>query len=244
MEPFWSLEYRNGKEEFRSSPSLGGLNDRVDVAMIDEDLFEKMSDTDGRVQIRSVISTHYFSKETAEQVLEVGANNNTVYEISKQLESVVTEPFEIYHPDPDTDHRRTGFVQKREAGFSLAVRKNYRYTCALCGSRVTIPGGKSLVEGAHVIPWSQSYNDDPRNGLSLCRSHHWMFDHLLITIRNDFSIQLSKYLTRDDNKVLETIKLSDQLIKLPEKKKFSPAQEALQHHRERFEEFQKTLSDG
>jgi hypothetical protein len=31
-------------QEFRSSPSLGGLNDRGDVAMMDEDLVEKMSD--------------------------------------------------------------------------------------------------------------------------------------------------------------------------------------------------------
>ena len=30
-----------------------------------------------------------------------------------------------------------------------------------------------IVDAAHLIPWSESQNDHPTNGLALCKNHHW-----------------------------------------------------------------------
>ena len=40
--------------------------------------------------------------------------------------------------------------------------------------------GHTAVDAAHIIPWSISHNDDPRNGLALCKLCHWSFDEGLL----------------------------------------------------------------
>jgi putative restriction endonuclease len=95
------------------------------------------------------------------------------------------------------------------------------------------------VEGAHIIPWSESNNDDPRNGLSLCRTHHWMFDKLMLTIRDDYSIRLSYWVERNENRVEETVELKNNQILLPKNERYLPSSEALLHHNERFNQFHK-----
>jgi len=38
---------------------------------------------------------------------------------------------------------------------------------------VKITDDLSLVEAAHIIPFGESQNDKPDNGLALCPNHHW-----------------------------------------------------------------------
>src|SRR3546814_15962955 len=54
--------------------------------------------------------------------------------------------------------------------------------CAMCGGGATAPDGRSEIEAAHVIPRGMAGADDVRNGLSLCRLHHWAFDNMLLGI--------------------------------------------------------------
>jgi putative restriction endonuclease len=37
-----------------------------------------------------------------------------------------------------------------------------------------------LVDAAHLVPWNVSRDDDPRNGIALCKNHHWAMDRFLI----------------------------------------------------------------
>ena len=64
----------------------------------------------------------------------------------------------------------------REARFRLTIVPLYRYTCALCGMKTITPSGLTLVEAAHIHQFAKSKNNDPDNGLALCRNHHWAFD--------------------------------------------------------------------
>jgi hypothetical protein len=68
----------------------------------------------------------------------------------------------------------------RDTAFGRVVRRAYDYRCAACGLRVVLEGGLYIVDAAHLIPFAESHDDDPRNGIALCKNHHWAMDRNLI----------------------------------------------------------------
>jgi putative restriction endonuclease len=79
----------------------------------------------------------------------------------------------------------------REARFRLNVVAAYRYTCALTRYRLTTITAGTIVDAAHIHQFSSSRNNDPRNGLALCKNAHWLFDNGLWTISDDFKITVA-----------------------------------------------------
>lgn len=65
------------------------------------------------------------------------------------------------------------------------VRELYDFQCAACGLRIRIGEDLSFVDAAHIVPFSESYNDHPSNGIALCKNHHWAFDNFLIALGMD-----------------------------------------------------------
>lgn len=61
--------------------------------------------------------------------------------------------------------------------FRFQVLQRYGSTCAMCGLSVT-----DLIEAAHLVAWAETHNDDPRNGLPLCRNHHRALELGLVRI--------------------------------------------------------------
>ena len=55
----------------------------------------------------------------------------------------------------------------RDQGFRKAIVRLYEHRCAICGIRILTPEGHTVVEAAHIIPWSKTHNDSPQNGMSL-----------------------------------------------------------------------------
>ncbi|MFN7141761.1 MAG: HNH endonuclease, partial [Limisphaerales bacterium] len=45
----------------------------------------------------------------------------------------------------------------------------YRFTCALTGYSCMTTDGSSIVDAAHIEPWSETQNDDITNGLALSK---------------------------------------------------------------------------
>jgi putative restriction endonuclease len=78
--------------------------------------------------------------------------------------------------------------QGRDIRFRLQIVPIYSYTCLLCGVKMLLPSGSTLVEAAHIHQFSQSRNDDIKNGMALCRNHHWAFDQGLWTLGSDFDV--------------------------------------------------------
>jgi putative restriction endonuclease len=52
--------------------------------------------------------------------------------------------------------------------------------------------GKSECEAAHIVPRGRKGADDARNGLALCRSHHWAFDNGLFGVDASGKIHIPK----------------------------------------------------
>ena len=79
--------------------------------------------------------------------------------------------------DADPDEATPG----RDPAFRRLVLEVYDYQCAACGLRIKLPDADlTFVDGAHIIPFNESRNDHPTNGLALCKNHHWAMDRFLI----------------------------------------------------------------
>lgn len=78
--------------------------------------------------------------------------------------------------------------QGREARFRLNIVAAYNYTCALTRYRLTTITGASIVDAAHIHQFADSRNNDPRNGLALTKSAHWLFDNGLWTLSDDYRV--------------------------------------------------------
>lgn len=76
----------------------------------------------------------------------------------------------------------------RSRAFRKLVVAAYENACAVCGSGLVHPDGRSELEAAHVIPRGSAGADDVRNGLALCRQHHWAFDNQIIGLNPDRKI--------------------------------------------------------
>jgi putative restriction endonuclease len=68
------------------------------------------------------------------------------------------------------------FKIARSVAFRLSVTKLYGFTCAVCGESLKSPRGMMELDAAHIVPRSRLGADDARNGIALCKRHHWAFD--------------------------------------------------------------------
>lgn len=120
--------------------------------------------------------------------------------------------------------------KKRYAAFSRIIKGIYDNRCAVCGKKRFTNSGYPEVEAAHIYPKSKNGSDDPRNGISLCKLHHWAFDNGLFFIRNDYSIKINSRIEGDDN-YEEIWRYKNNNINLPQKEKYKPDILFLTEHR-------------
>lgn len=80
----------------------------------------------------------------------------------------------------------------RSTVFRQQVAELYSYQCVLCKKALRTPDGKYEAEAAHIIPRGKRGADDARNGLLLCRSHHWAFDMGLFGFDSDRRVVVPK----------------------------------------------------
>lgn len=119
----------------------------------------------------------------------------------------------------------------RDQGFRRAVVTAYNHRCAICGIRMLTLDGHTVVDAAHIIPWSISYNDDPRNGMALCRLCHWTFDEGLVSVSSQYRVITSPQLAAAHNVPGYLLTLADRGIIGPDEQLLWPDLDALSWHR-------------
>ena len=102
-----------------------------------------------------------------------------INEAEIELDELATGPFEPFDPTPGYSSQRR---VARDAAFRRRVIAAYGQRCAMCGGGSRKVSGATELEAAHIIPRSLNGADDVRNGLALCRVHHWAFDTDLIRV--------------------------------------------------------------
>ncbi|WP_049996228.1 HNH endonuclease [Halococcus sediminicola] len=136
-----------------------------------------------------------------------------------------TSPTLIEETIEYTEHRR----RARDTAFATIVKDAYSNTCAVCGSQRESPDGIPEVEAAHIYPKREGGSDDPRNGLALCRLHHWAFDAGWFGFSDDCGIVVREAPSRTGYEEFQTLEGTE--LQVPENE-YKPHPLFLSAHRD------------
>jgi putative restriction endonuclease len=125
-------------------------------------------------------------------------------------------------------------IAGRNGRFRLDIVPAYNYTCALTGYRITTISGGSIVDAAHIHEFSDSRNNDPRNGMALCKNAHWMFDTGLWSVDTEYRVIVANdaYSEASPNQT-PLSNFSGRRLLLPSDQAIWPAPKHLAWHRRR-----------
>lgn len=232
-EPFWSLVSVPGKErELAATKSISSVGQLRDIALgsrMDEDLFLLLQQRENRDALRAVLLQSCFSCDAQKELLEQTQVNSEAYIYNQELLKIAHQPrvkeileSEKYKP------------AVRDQGFRRAVVMTYDHRCALCGVRIVTSEGHTVVDAAHIVPWSISKNDDIRNGMALCKLCHWAFDEGMMGVSAEYNVITSRQIAANPNVPGLLMMLSDSGIRMPADRDLWPAQKNLRWHRRKW----------
>ena len=148
-------------------------------------------------------------------------------EAEQKIAGLLSRPFRKTDPEANK-HLVATARMARSAAFRQMVMDSYNGQCALCGHSFRF-NHHVETEAAHIIPKAADGTDDPRNGIALCRSHHWAFDAGMWTVKPNGRVAVSKAALDFP----ENVELKQYRGKRLKRGKFAPAQDALTYRFEK-----------
>lgn len=225
IDPFWRLrkdgllrhQARAGFEAIvtaqSDAPTLALLREMTDGSALADDLFQILQNPVERQQLREAIIARYFAAKRTELEMIV-QQEKQIGEYEKRLE------------DPSAPKSSDELAPVREQAFRRVVLRAYDYRCAACGLRVILDD-IVMVDAAHLIPWNLNQDDDPRNGMALCKNHHWAMDRWLIAPAPEINWKVSSLLDDRIEGQRDLLDLQNRSILLPRESRFYPRGDAL-----------------
>ncbi len=229
-ESFWHLKPIPGREAVVAALSTvrgpSQITENFEYAFLDDDLFSLISSAPDRDILRQTLIDRWFPA-SREQIRTVVAEEQqiAVYENCLKEPEKVAECCSTYND------------KVRDAAFSRVVREAYDYRCAASGWRVILPDGSVMVEAAHIIPFSESRDNDPCNGIALAPSFHWALDKNILSPGPDLKWHVSKLLDKRNRDYQELLDLDKKPIILPRDKKYYPRMDGLEWRFKRLTEY-------
>jgi putative restriction endonuclease len=181
-----------------------------------------------------------FLKIDSKNIKGVGEEEKTTYaHFNKNWEKLVYESEEKIIDFENKLKNITNFPKGKEREsiikarinqtfFRNAVLTSYEYKCCITGLPFV-----DLLNASHIIPWSMDINNrlNPCNGLCLNALHDRAFDRGLITVKPDYTIDISSYI----NKFLDYRSVKDYFLCFKNKKiilpqRFMPEKSFLEFH--------------
>jgi putative restriction endonuclease len=157
-------------------------------------------------------------------VLEVEIEN-----AESEIIEAEDEKFSMFDADAGFSESRSRRISRSRA-FQRRLHEVYQNRCAFCESGLLHPKGWSETDAAHIVPRSLKGADDTRNGILLCKAHHWAFDVGMIGISGQYKIIVPRTVAAlPENASLSP--LASKEICLPKAKKLLPSLQALEWHR-------------
>lgn len=150
------------------------------------------------------------------------------------LREILGLPTDVVIPDSASDEtpEEEARSEGRSARFRLDVVPAYDYTCALTGYRIITVDRGTIVDAAHIDPFRSSKNNDVRNGLSLCKNAHWLFDVGLWSLDNDYCVIVADTAFDEDSPDQTSLKqMVGRRIRLPREERHWPLKTNLAEHR-------------
>lgn len=217
-------EYRTEVDRYleKVNPSLRQLRRTITQSSVDQDVLKWLLVDSGRQQIRSEIIQYYFSAH-ASQLQELIGLNQKVTQYADRIRKGRGDSTDKLPPD---------YV--RDPAFRRVILENYDSRCAASHLQIVLPG-ITLLDAAHLIPFSESHDDDPRNGIALTPTYHRALDAHLIAPGMDDKWKVSgvlKQALKDEGQSrldpFRDLEGRDVLQPIEKYKSFSPKREALE----------------
>ena len=206
--------YRSG-DNASSSPSVTWIRERMGHASLEPELFRQLCHPVEREQIRLALIARYFPehRDALRRLI------STFHQVEKVAE----------------DTAQTANDPVRSAAFAKTIKQVYDYRCAASGVRFRL-GDLTIVDACHLIPFAETGNDHPTNGIALSKNHHWALDrHLITPFATETKLVWRTAPCLDDRLEghKELLKLEGRSVLLPREKRFWPADAGLQWRAER-----------
>lgn len=202
--------YRAGEAGSRS-PSVKWLRENMGFASFDEELFQHLKNPVDREFLRNAIISRYFPQQRELLRALIAAFFDGAGRAAEEEATYETDPV-------------------RNGAFAKTIKEVYDFRCAACGTRFRFQE-LTLVDACHLIPFSESFNDHPTNGIALCKNHHWALDrHLIAPAQGETRLVWKPSPLLDDRieGQEELIRLDGKHLLLPREKKFHPDEAAVQ----------------
>ena len=149
--------------------------------------------------------------------------------LNKEIEFILSETPQL--TEQSKQKEVVSLRRERNPEFPKIVKQAYDYSCAVCKKRIFDLQGNPEVEAAHIYPKALDGVDDIRNGLALCKSHHWAFDQGLFSISDEYQILVNQKIVNEESYFEEIGKYNKTIINLPEKHSLRPHSIFLTEHR-------------
>ena len=231
---FWRLQHQPGKEnelnKFRNGSAKRSnkfIRENVAYAKLDNDLYCLLLDAHARTKLKKILINARLESD----------QNDSRNKIQRMQQEAEYEYKLINAMLDGVRCAREDIPPKaiRKPVFRRLVLSAYGYKCAATGWNFSLPNNTSLLEAAHILPFSESYDDRTMNGMALTPNIHRAMDRQLIAPSPDRKWHVSKYLSRGDNNFQWLYELNGRKIRTAENDLDKPNIEALEW---RFQQFQ------
>lgn len=218
---FWHLKAKPGREAvlraMRSARSAQDIEENVDFACLDDELFQLLQDPVCIDRLSATLAETWFHRGLDElgEIVDIKSQVSKYERQLRQLGRAIKD-----------ETRPPAFV--RDPAFRRVVTEVYDYRCAATGLRLVLPDGSAMVEAAHIIPFGNSGDDDPRNGLALTPDMHWAMDQYLIAPDTDYRWRVSPRLDERIPDHAALTRLAGKQLILPREARWYPRRDAVE----------------
>ena len=210
---FWQLNPQPGKEGVLEAMSTAtkrsDIENNIQYATLDYELYQLLLDQTERDKLREVLLLHWFPTKLEALRNQIGI---TDYELALQSGQI-----------SDADRFQTPV---RSSAFRRLVIEAYDFRCAATGWRIILPDYSNLVEAAHIVPFAETADDRPQNGIALTPTFHRALDKGMIAPGPDLKWHVSNLIDRiPDNDPM--LALEGKKLRLPRDARYHPDKDAL-----------------
>jgi len=217
---FWHLHAVTGREAILAAMTTASTHkavyENIAYVSLDEELFHLLQDQTAIDELGATLAAKWFDRGL-EELKTIAEQGKRISQYEHQLRDL-----EI--------NRNVQAIEEavRNPAFRRVVTEIYDYRCAATGLRIILPDGSAMVEAAHIHPFSESRDDDPRNGLALTPDMHWAMDKNLIAPGPDYKWHVSKQLDDRIPDYKNLTGLDGKKLFLPSEQRMYPKREVLE----------------
>lgn len=199
----------------------GQLRDAVAFASLDPELFELLKSPAARREIQATLIQTY-CPQVADRMWKALEEEVRIESHKQKLLREESTPY-------TTENEKV-----RNSAFRRMIREIYDVRCAACGIRFFFLD-VDLIDAAHLIPFSDSRDDRPQNGIALCKNHHWLMDQDILVPGpgrgQNYHRPVWHVHKGLDNRFEEhkaVLELHNRSVILPSEARYAPCREALE----------------